>query len=182
MTRHFPIRFPPTALALLLLAAGCAVDAAVGESESHAHGAAADPLAAELREVYRVTEEFVDYGRATAAGFTRITGCDADSAQGAQGYHYAIPARVDGEANLTEPEILMYAPRADGTMRLVGVEYIVPFDVRPASAEPPTLLGQPFMPNTRYEVWALHVWVHQFNPAGVFATWNPLVTCQHARD
>lgn len=170
---------------LVLLSTGCgAQGTAMAEPHDTHVGAAAVPaeLATSLNEIHQVTAEFLDYGRAKAAGFTRITPCDADPQQGAQGYHYAIPARVDATVRLLEPEILMYEPMPDGSMRLVGVEYIVPFSVHPQSAEPPTLLGQTFMPNTRYEVWALHVWLHQFNPAGVFATWNPLVSCRHARD
>lgn len=168
-----------------LLTPGC-IGQETALAEPHdAHGrAAAVPaeLEAALDEIYRATAGFIDHRHAEAAGFTRITPCDADPQQGAQGYHYAVPARIDATVSLPEPEILMYEPMPNGSMRLVGVEYIIPFSAHPQTAEPPTLLGQVFMPNTRYEVWALHVWLYQFNPTGVFSTWNPLVSCGHAQN
>lgn len=170
---------------VVLVTSGC-VGQETALAEPHdAHGrVAAVPadLATALNEIYRATAAFIDYGQAAAAGFTRITPCDADPEQGAQGYHYAVSARIDAAVSLLEPEILMYEPMPDGSMRLVGVEYIIPFSAHAQTAEPPALLGQKFMPNTRYEVWALHVWLYQFNPDGVFSTWNPLVSCGHARN
>lgn len=168
-----------------LLTSGC-IGQVTAQAEPHdpntTVAVAPAELAMALDEIYRATAAFIDYDQAEAAGFTRITPCDTDPQQGAQGYHYAIPARIDATVSLLEPEILMYEPMPNGSMRLVGVEYIVPFSSHPQPAEPPSLLGQAFMPNTRYEVWALHVWLYQFNPAGVFSTWNPLVSCGHAQN
>ncbi len=174
-----------TALPLVLLV-GCGSaatmqSAAEARHPTHAAAAAPDELQGQLAELYRVTTQFLDFNRAEAAGFTRITPCDADPQLGAQGYHYALPDRVNATVSLLEPEILMYEPRSDGSLRLVGVEYIIPYTARARSAEPPVLLGQRFHQIDRYEVWALHVWLYQYNPSGLFANWNPLVTCQHAR-
>lgn len=183
--KHRRIRALLAAPLVVLLTSGCAGQETALAEPHHAPGrVAAVPaeLTAALDEIYRATAAFIDHGHAEAAGFTRITPCDADPQQGAQGYHYAIPARIDAAVSLLEPEILMYEPLPDGSMRLVGVEYIIPFSAHPQIAEPPALLGQKFMPNPRYEVWALHVWLYQFNPDGVFSTWNPLVSCGHAQN
>lgn len=171
---------------LFVLLAGCGPPAAVHATAGAAHpyGGAAVPteLQRQLTELYGVTTQFLAFDRAEAAGFSRLTPCDTDPQLGGQGYHYARTDRIDGSVSLLEPEILMYEPRPDGSMRLVGVEYIIPYAVRPRTAEPPMLLGQRFHQIDRYEVWALHVWLYQFNPSGLFANWNPLVTCAHARD
>jgi hypothetical protein len=65
-------------------------------------------------------------------------------------------------------------------LRLVGVEYVVPFGAWTAP-EPPVLFGQHFHRNETFGLWALHVWVWQHNPSGLFADWNPRVTCAKER-
>jgi hypothetical protein len=50
-----------------------------------------------------------------------------------------------------------------------------------ASASAPTLLGVKFMENKPLDVWALHIWAWRPNPSGMFAAWNPKVSCKHAR-
>jgi hypothetical protein len=61
----------------------------------------------------------------------------------------------------------------------VGVEFIIPFTAW-TGAEPPVLYGQTFARNETFQVWALHVWAWRDNRSGVFADWNPAVSC--ARD
>jgi hypothetical protein len=55
------------------------------------------------------------------------------------------PGRSGGwhRLHLSEPELLLYEPQADGSFRLVAVEYIVP---RPSwtAPRPPSLFGRPF--------------------------------------
>lgn len=44
----------------------------------------------------------------------------------------------------------------------------------------PTLLDRKFYLNTTLFdelYYALHLWLEQYNPLGLFANWNPLVTC-----
>ena len=41
----------------------------------------------------------------------------------------------------------------------------------------PTLLGVPFGRNEALGVWALHIWAWRPNPSGMFAMWNPRVSC-----
>jgi hypothetical protein len=97
--------------------------------------------------------------------------------EGAQGFHYLDESRVDGTVELLKPELVMYEPQPNGQLQLIGVDYVVPLTV---SATPPTLLGVPFMRNDALGVWALHIWTMRPNPSGMFAAWNPKVSCQHA--
>jgi len=85
---------------------------------------------------------------------------------------------VDATVELLRPELVIYEPRADGSLQLIGVDYVVPLQ---ASEQPPTLLGMPFMRNEPLGVWALHIWAWRQNPRGMFAAWNPAVSCANAR-
>jgi hypothetical protein len=73
----------------------------------------------------------------------------------------------------------MYEPQKNGRMRLVGVEYVVPFAAW-IDPQPPVLHGQEFHPNETFGLWTLHVWMFKHNPDGMFADWNPTVTCAWA--
>jgi hypothetical protein len=134
----------------------------------------------ELNELKRATARYRDFEAAQAAGYTfEVTKCMADAARGGMGYHYAKPDLIDSRVIEARPEVLLYEPMGKGRFRLVGVEFIIPFDAW-TGAEPPVLYGQTFARNETFQVWALHVWVWRQNPSGVFADWNPKVSC--ARD
>jgi hypothetical protein len=79
-----------------------------------------------------------------------------------------------------QPELLLYEPQKNGKLRFVGVEYIVPFADHPATEAPPTLLGQEYAQVPEFGVWGLRIWVGRENPSGIFASWNPKVSCEHA--
>jgi hypothetical protein len=70
-------------------------------------------------------------------------------------------------------------------LKLVAVEYLVLADDWNANnASPPVLMGQVFNYNgspNRYGMpafYELHVWAWKNNPNGVFADWNPGVSCE----
>ena len=84
------------------------------------------------------------------------------------------------QLELLKPELVMYEPQPGGGMQLVGVDYVVPFTAW-TSEEAPTLLGMKFLRNEPLGVWALHIWAWRPNPSGMFAAWNPRVSCAHAR-
>jgi hypothetical protein len=126
----------------------------------------------------RLTASYTDFSRAQAAGYTeRLTECMSDPA-GGMGFHYGKVAFIDASARLLEPEILMYEPQRDGSLQFVGVEYVVPLNL---SATPPTLFGHTFHRNDAFQLWVLHVWVNRENPNGMFADWNPNVSCAAGR-
>lgn len=80
---------------------------------------------------------------------------------------------------------LVYAPRAGGTLQLVALEYVVFADAWAAEhgSATPTIFGQPLtlVPDgNRYEIpafWQRHIWLYEDNEAGLFADFNPAVTC-----
>ena len=133
----------------------------------------------------QATAPFPDPAAAEAAGYVHMQGCVSGPQDGAMGLHYVNADLVgDGELDAAHPEILIYAPQ-DGAMQFVGVEYLVLADAWDATHEgAPILLGQLFnfvgAPN-RYRnppFYELHVWAGQANPHGMFADWNPTVSCE----
>lgn len=166
------------ALVAALALIGCGSDSPNRPSDPadplQAPGAA--PVLPELRQVRSVTSGFQDLGAAQAAGYsTKLTECMSDPA-GGMGFHYGKGAAIDAQVDLNEPEVLLYEPTAGGGLELVGVEYIVPLNAW-AAATPPSLFGQTFHRNDAFGLWALHAWVWKANPSGVFADWNPQVSC-----
>jgi hypothetical protein len=150
--------------------------------DEHGAAAAAPAAAAELDALQQLTSGFGDIAVARAAGYTeQITPCWYHRERGGQGYHFARAELIDGNVSLLEPELVMYEPLADGSLEFLAIEYIVPLDAwdRP---DPPVLLGRPFMRNERLGLWVLHVWLGKDNPSGLYADWNPDVSCEHASE
>lgn len=175
---------------LLALVAACAEraeptsPAPSGVEHVHLSAAAHAPIdratRRQLRELRKATKQYHDFARAQTDGYTvKVTDCLENAERGGMGYHYAREALIDGEVLPLAPEVLLYEPAKSGRLRLVGVEFIIPFTAWTAS-QPPVLFGQTFARNETFQVWALHAWIWRTNPSGVFADWNPKVTC--ARD
>jgi len=141
----------------------------------------------ELQAVKAATARYHSFAQAQADGYT-IAGepCVAAPGLGAMGIHAVNPALIaDPAINPTQPEILLYLPKANGRLKLIGVEYLkVDADQNLATdADRPSVFGQPFdgpmaghtptMP-IHYD---LHVWFWADNPAGMFAPFNPSLSC-----
>ena len=123
---------------------------------------------------------------------------------GAMGIHYFRPdllgissppnPRVSGTGTHTDfrkPAILIYEPQADGSLKLVAVENLV-FDKAWQAAGKgnwPSFQGQPYNAMADDPATAideahlfephhdLHVWLYRANPNGMFAQFNPGVSC-----
>lgn len=136
----------------------------------------------DLAALRRVTAPFHVFDVASRAGWSaQITPCMTDPAgAGGMGFHYGNTALIDGTARVTAPQLLLYEPEKNGTLRLVAVEYIIPYTFHARSAEPPVLFGQKFQQVDAFQLWGLHAWVWKDNPSGIFASWNPRVTCDNA--
>lgn len=123
---------------------------------------------------------------------------------GAMGIHYFRPdllgisappsPRVDGDGTHTDflrPGILIYEPQQDGSLALVAVENLVfqkswhaAGNARPPSFhgveydtmqdDPATEVDEAHMFEPHYD---RHVWLYRENPNGVFAQFNPAVSC-----
>ena len=123
------------------------------------------------------------FEKATAAGWsTKITSCMEQAGAGGMGFHYGNVGLIDGSVQVDKPELLLYEPEKNGRLRLVAVEYIIPYAIHSRDAEPPVLFGQQFQQNDTFQLWGLHAWVFENNPSGIFASWNPRVSCQYTTD
>jgi hypothetical protein len=138
-------------------------------------------VAQDLATLRRVTAPFHRFETAVAAGWSvQITPCMSDPNAGGMGFHYGNVGLIDGSVQVDQPELLLYEPEKNGRLRLVAVEYIIPYTFHARSAEPPVLFGQEFLQNDTFQLWGLHAWVWEENPSGIFASWNPRVTCDNA--
>jgi hypothetical protein len=184
----------------VLLVAGVALIPSVASAEeeaaAHDHAAHAAGLQDELAQVRAATARFhrveeaieagYELGWVNGSGVRIITGCVAHPTAGAMGYHYINEELMDDlVADPLEPEALVYAPAPDGGLKLVAVEWIVrgpqsnPPGV-PAGAPAPRVLGMDMhilVPPPGPAFYLMHAWIWMNNPAGMFADWNPEVTC-----
>jgi hypothetical protein len=169
-------------------------DAHGGEHASPPHSFGNDDFQHALEQVRRATDRFHDLDTAKAAGYELgwvngdgnriIAGCVANAANpaaGAMGYHYFnADLMADDKVNLLEPEVLVYATGDDGVRELVAVEWAArgPNSNPPGPAKAPRVLGMPMhilVPAVGFHI--MHAWLWQPNPTGMFADWNPDVTC-----
>ncbi len=138
-----------------------------------------------IAQARAATAKFHDFAVAADAEYTAQfpTGCAEMPGQGAQAYHYMNEKLAfDNIIDLEKPELLMYEPQQDGSLQLVGLDYVV---LRPEGTlknEPAPLLGMKFAPIVvqGVSVWALHIWAWRPNTNGVFTPWNPAVSCKYA--
>ena len=100
---------------------------------------------------------------------------------GAMGYHFENVALMeDAVLDPTQPEMLLYERKPNGKYRLIGLEYYIEAD---QVTSRPSLFGVPFEGpfdphHPGMEVhYDLHVWLWKDNPAGLFAPFNPNVSC-----
>lgn len=154
------------AAALLVLAAACPPALAQGQS-----------VAQQLQQLRLATAPYHAIDVARAAGWDQdITGC-LESPEGGMGHHYMNDSNfTDATIEALRPELLVYAPTADGSLRLVALEYLVFADAL-GSDPVPQLFGQHFHLNPAINAYVLHVWLWEQNPRGMFADWNPRVNC-----
>lgn len=165
-----------------------------------------------LNEVRALTAKYQDVNVALAEGYIRDPANMCETADmmgrpkalGAMGIHYFRPdmlgisappnPRVNGNGTHTDfrkPSILIYEPRADGSLKLVAVENLVfakawheARNERPPSFhgveydsmkdDPATAIDEAHMFEPHYD---RHVWLYRKNPSGVFAQFNPKVSC-----
>jgi hypothetical protein len=125
------------------------------------------------------TERFKSAETAVAAGYAAATNCVEHQPDGAMGYHFQNNTLLDTTLDVERPEVLVYERKADGTFKLNGVEHLVPISAWTA-AEPPRIMGQPLKRADSLGIWYLHVWTWEPSPNGLFADWNPRVTCRTA--
>lgn len=139
----------------------------------------------QLDTVKRVTDRYETVGAASAAGYVPGSPCEA-TPQGGMGFHYVNPAAMqDPKIDPLRPEVLLYEQLAGG-LQLIGVEYVkVDNDQSVATdGDRPTIFGRAFdgpmlghAPGMPIH-FDQHVWLQKRNPSGMFAQWNPDVSCR----
>jgi len=124
------------------------------------------------------TAPFRKLSAAVAAGYPeRVDHCVAHPQDGGMGYHHVNMSLMDNRLEVERPEILVYSRLASGEYVLNGVEYVIPYTIRPPDATPPRIMGQALKRSAELKIWYLHVWIWNENPSGLFADWNPNVRC-----
>ena len=174
-------------LALAILGAGtCHLLAQ--DNHSHMDAMKRDPsnnASAFLKIVRDSTERFKDVHVAMAEGYVLQFGCVSGSDSGAMGLHYVNGKLVEGGVlDPTRPQIVIYEPMPDGSLKLIGADYLVLAQTWHAKhTETPEMMGQLFhlfeAPN-RFGLpafYTLHVWAWKENPQGAFVNWHPQVSC-----
>ncbi|MEA2387014.1 MAG: hypothetical protein QOJ22_1188 [Thermoleophilaceae bacterium] len=169
------IKFALGAMLVLAVAAGAA--ALTG-------GANASPPDA-IQAAKAASAKFHSIQEAEAAGYVLASPC-VESPAGGMGFHYENPALMADDAiDPAKPEVLVYAPKGDGKLELVAIEFwkrdadgsLITDGDRPAvlgqSFDGPMPGHSPVMP-VHYD---LHVWVYEANESGTFAQFNPAVSC-----
>lgn len=170
----------------------------LGAATSGVAMARAGALPADLQAVRAAVSSYHSYDEAQAAGYSIGDEPCVSSPAGTMGIHAVNPAFL-GSIDPLRPPTLLYVPRADGSLRLVGVEYFQaalantangPVPWFAATPPPlgffnaaPSIFGQTFngpMPGHNPSMpwhYDLHVWVIENNPAGAFAQFNPAISC-----
>jgi hypothetical protein len=154
---------------------------------AYAESAEGKNLAGSLIQVVRdTTEKYKDVLVAQNEGFTLQFGCVSGPDSGAMGMHFVnFPRVIDGKIEVTEPEIVIYEPQPNGSLKLIGADYLVLADAWDSKHPegPPQMMGQLFhyfeAPN-RFGLpafYTLHVWAWKENPAGAFVNWHSNVSC-----
>jgi hypothetical protein len=161
--------------------------------DSHSHNGSKDETAdqqskmnALVKIVRTSTERFKDVKVAMAEGYALQFGCVSGPDEGAMGLHYVNGNIVNsGVIDATRPQIVIYEAMPDGSLKLIGADYLVIADAWNAKhSGPPELMGQFFhlfeAPN-RFGLpafYTLHVWAWKDNPKGAFVNWHPNVSCE----
>jgi hypothetical protein len=177
------------AVALGAIVAGASSNGKPADAERSQEAAAENPVGQDLANARAATARYHQVEQALADGYVPdpyigIPVCIASPA-GAMGIHYLKLSLVDEQIDIEQPEMLLYVPNNDGKLKLVALEYFKPDSDQELATDGdrPTLFGQPFdgpmeghagdMP-AHYD---LHVWLWEHNPAGMFAQWNPRLSC-----
>jgi hypothetical protein len=124
----------------------------------------------ELKEAREATIRYKDINNAFADGYI-----DIHVVMENMGYHFEKPSLADSVFDIKHPELLVYNKNADGSFKLVAIEYAVPLDKSADAPKGFTGKQDVWDHNTGFGLWLLHAWVYEFNPDGVFNPTNPRV-------
>jgi hypothetical protein len=149
-----------------------------------------------LSTVRPLTAKYQSVAQARKDGYAPFYVCTEQPGVGTMGQHFVKGSLVDGVADPTQPEALVYEPTSNGGYKLVALEWVIPSPGTPRSAPPPTLFGIQMnwrpgpentegLPPNRFGLpnfYELHYWLYKSNPLGTFNDWNPDVSCRGTGD
>ena len=122
-----------------------------------------------------VTARYQDLQTALDDQFVLLHECESRPGEGPVGTVYLNVARLlDGVIDPKLPDALIYAPSSNGSLKLAGAEFAIPYALAP---QRPSFLGHAFQDEPEFGVYALHAWVWLENPNGMFEETNPRITC-----
>ena len=153
------------------------IDPAEKNAEAVALNKSANTTAELAKSVRNAAARFHSTTQAIAAGYQPSHDCVSVPGMGGMGYHWVNPSLVDPVFDPLKPEAVLYAPGPGGKLKLIAVEYLVINAGQPApvfGTQPFDVGGSPIpVPH-----WSLHAWLFEENPSGMFAPFNPNVSCQ----
>jgi hypothetical protein len=139
-----------------------------------------------LAEARAGTASYHNVNAALEDGYVRVTACIYNT-PGGRGHIFANFSLIDGIVDPAQPELLVYEPTRSGRYRLVAVGFLVPAPAwDPFHAEPPSLGEQEFVDRrtppfgAEFPNYALFAWLWRHNPDGMYAFYNPQVSCEYA--
>jgi hypothetical protein len=132
------------------------------------------PTEDQLEAAKEATRKYQDVNVALADGFIP-GGPDVPG----EGFHYLNPKRLDCNFDPAKPEILLYAFLPGETqLRLVSLEYAIPFACMPANGPPPEGFAgnlDVWSNDEPVPLWTVNAWLYLKNPNGLFTQLNPRV-------
>jgi hypothetical protein len=177
-------------LALTVISASSGV--ALAKTNTHAKGRSAAGDALDTAAARMVSARFSDINEAYAEGYINFYKCTEQPGVGTMGQHLVNLDYVgDPAINPLRPEALVYEPTVNGGWRLVAVEYVVikqDWENAFGTTRIPTVLGQEMLfraAGNRYglpDFYERHAWLFKNNPDGLFADWNPNLSCRGTGD
>ena len=144
------------------------------------------PVPADVQAMRSAVARYHSFDQAERDGYTVAGEPCVSSPAGAMGFHAFNPGLAATDTiDPRRPEVLLYASKGNGQLELVGVEYWKrDADQNLATdGDRPSVFGRPFdgpMPGHNPAMpihYDLHVWVAEANPSGLFAMFNPAVSC-----
>jgi hypothetical protein len=164
-------------LALAFVVGGAGVATARGQADAAA--------------VRAVTDKYHDINAAIADGYVEFYTCTEQPGVGTMGQHFVkLPLVGDPAIDPLQPEVLVYAPKRNGGLKLVAVEYVTIAAAWQAAfgSTTPSVLGQDLLfraAGNRYglpDFYERHAWIWQGNPLGTYNDWNPDISCLGSGD
>jgi hypothetical protein len=151
-----------------------------------------------LAEIRRATAKYHNLDAADADGYELDPRCVEHTDFGGMGHHAANMSRIIGVDKVipSEPGVLVYEPMKNGKYKLVAAEFLILAEPWDAMNPGPPMLGEVEFDDHRemtvdefgnpvnakggppFPHYQLHVWVWKNNPNGMYAPYNPNVSCQ----